>query len=190
MDYDKYENKLKEDKDKAQWQPSGNVGLHHYQSAVFAKKSQLITKTKIYKSSAVSNKNSLYISTLFERKCIVLKQYLQHWSVVDLPKEFLVLNKNNWDPHPTNITNIDIILKNYVVIAESERGPQIIEHRNTLATQFHITHFYKDSTQVLHNFIKAKIIQIYSNKNMGMRINEAEYHQRNISSQANEKSEN
>ena len=102
---------LKKNKNVAQWQPSGNVGLHHSQSASFANKSKLITKTKTYRANVISAETGLYISTLFERRCIILKQYLQHWSVEDMPREFLVYNKNNWDSHPVNITDIEYVLK-------------------------------------------------------------------------------
>jgi hypothetical protein len=53
-----------------------------------------------------------------------------------LPQEFVVDNRNTWDPHPINITNMAVIEKNYVTLAESDRGPQVATHFNTLAVQF------------------------------------------------------
>lgn len=40
-----------------------------------------------------------------------------------IPAEFVVDNRNTWDPHPVIITNLATIEKNYNTLAESERGP-------------------------------------------------------------------
>jgi len=36
-------------------------------------------------------------------------------------------------PHAVNITNVDVVIKNYNILADGERGPLVIEHRNTIA---------------------------------------------------------
>jgi hypothetical protein len=164
----------------AQWIPCGNVGMHHSQFASFAANGNFITKTRTYKVKNVIKNSQLYISKLFESQWTVLKQYIQHWSVRNCKRDFIVLSKNVWDPHPFNITNIEYIVKQYTVIAESESGCQIIEHRNTIGTQFHIDHHYDQTIQVLHNFIHAKIDSIYSNEQIAMRIEQAIAHERNI----------
>lgn len=78
-------------------------------------------------------------------KCIVKKQYVSHWLFEGLPQEFIVENRNTWDPHPVNVTNLTIVEKNYDTLAESERGPQIVTHLNSVITQFHIDKKYKES---------------------------------------------
>ena len=65
----------------------------------------------------------LYKSKLTEQKCCIDKHYIMHWAIQGLPASFIVLNKNQWDPHPTNISNIEEVQKNYTILAESERGP-------------------------------------------------------------------
>ena len=62
-----------------------------------------------------------------------------------LPQEFVVENRNTWDPHPINITNLAVIEKNYDSLAESDRGPQIAIHKNTLSVQFQIDPKYKET---------------------------------------------
>ena len=36
-----------------------------------------------------------------------------------LPQEFVVDNRNTWDPHPINITNMAVIENNYVTLANN-----------------------------------------------------------------------
>ena len=62
-----------------------------------------------------------------------------------MPQEFLLENRNSWDSHPTNITNVNYVHKNYDILAESERGPQITMHFNSVCTQFNIDKRYKES---------------------------------------------
>jgi hypothetical protein len=45
-----------------------------------------------------------------------------------VPQEFIIENKNSWDPHPVNITNLTVVKVNYDTVAQSERGPQIALH--------------------------------------------------------------
>ena len=53
-----------------------------------------------------------------------------------------------------------MVIKNYDVLADSERGPQITTHLNTCAVQFHIDPKYKESTQILTNFVKHNLLRI------------------------------
>ena len=62
-----------------------------------------------------------------------------------LPAEFVVENRNSWDPHPVNVTNLQIVETNYDSLAESERGPQIVTHLHSVAVQFHIDKKYKET---------------------------------------------
>jgi hypothetical protein len=79
-----------------------------------------------------------------------------------MTSEFLCCNKNQWDPHPVNITNVEQVKYNYAILAESEKGPQIVEHRNQIATQFHIDKEYPCSIKMIENFVKTKIEMIQS----------------------------
>lgn len=91
-----------------------------------------------------------------------------------MTSEFLCCCKNQWDPHPVKITNFETVKINYTTLAESEKGPMIAEHRNHIATQYHIDRDYPDSIKIIENFVKNKIQQIQSMKKMDITLDEAE----------------
>jgi len=49
----------------------------------------------------------LYKSKLTETKCCIDKHYMSHWALANLPATFMVISKNQWDPHPINIRDIE-----------------------------------------------------------------------------------
>jgi hypothetical protein len=102
----------------------------HYQKAAesYGGIGEYMTKTKTYKSGNMNKFNEIYIGKLTERKCITKKQHLHHWALKGISNEFIVCCKNQWDPHPTNITDLDTVKQNYVILVESERGPMVVEH--------------------------------------------------------------
>ena len=122
------------------WMPSGNVGLHSSTAIDFENVANQdnLKKTKTYKVNLVKNASTLHLSKLYDVKCQIKKQHIKHWALINLPSSFVVTNTNRYDPHPINITQIQHVCKNYETIAESERGPQIAEHVNSLALQFNI----------------------------------------------------
>ena len=69
----------------------------------------LIKKVVAYESKASNYKPILFYSKLTDVKCNVKKQYISHWLIEGLPQEFIVENRNSWDPHPVNITDIAAI---------------------------------------------------------------------------------
>jgi hypothetical protein len=83
----------------------------------------LVKKLSTYQSKVSDLKPSLFFSKLTDVKCIIKKQHISHALMEGLPQEFVIENKNSWDPHPLNITNMALIEKNYETIAESDRGP-------------------------------------------------------------------
>lgn len=62
-----------------------------------------------------------------------------------------------------NITNIKYVKTNYVTIAESEGGPMLVQHINAVGTHFYIEKRYKDTTQLLTNFIEKSVNEIVNN---------------------------
>ena len=85
-------------------------------------------------------------------------------------REFLVTNLNQWDPHPLNITknHISKVQSNYDVLATTKkRGPQIVEHFNTIAFQFQISKNFPETTQLLKNFIEYQIKRVYHEGKVG-----------------------
>lgn len=119
--------------------------------------------------------DNLYKSKLTDQRCTIDKHYMSHWAVLGLPTSFLVINKNQWDPHPINITNVEQVIKNYTIIGENEKGPQLVEHRNTLACQFHINIRYKETVKVIENFIKYKILEIQKVDKIHITLEEADF---------------
>ncbi len=89
---------------------------------------------------------------LTEVRCRIVKQFLQHWALKHLPLEFVACNKNSWDPHPINLTKAEVGAKSTTLV-ESDRGPVISTHMNTLACQFHLDKRYKETLVVIDNFI-------------------------------------
>lgn len=84
----------------------------------------------------------------------------------DLKPEFKACCLNKWDPHQINITDIGKVGKNYVILAENDKGPQIVEHNNTLAVQFTVERKYLETVKLLNNFITRmsediKVIFVY-----------------------------
>ncbi len=115
----------------------------------------------------------LYASKLSESKCCIKKQYYTHWLFEKVRSQFLVENKSSWDTHPVNITNVAVVHQNYKVLAESERGPVIIEHLNTIACQFYVSNQYPESVKILENYIKKKIKDIQSLGKLDITLDQA-----------------
>lgn len=83
-------------------------------------------------------------------------------------------NRNTWDPHPVNITNLTLIEKFYDTLAESDRGPQVALHRNTVAVQFQIDQKYKETVQLIQNYIQIKMSEIQdTHTRLHMTVDEA-----------------
>jgi len=135
------------------WVPSANTGLHYIRNAASAVIGQFVQNVKVYRGKiGIRSINDTYKSNENEAICFVKKSSVQHWALLGLPKKFLVLEKNAWDSHPVNVTQADIVGSNYHTLADNERGPNIIEHKNTLATLFHVNPKYPETVQILTNF--------------------------------------
>ena len=110
-----------------EWKPIGNTGLHYSRAMTSLGGSvggDLIKKVKTYQAQGINTlKPALFYSKLTDVRCSLKKQYISHPLAIDVASEFVVENRNTWDPHPINITNVHVIEMNYETIAESERGP-------------------------------------------------------------------
>eukprot|EP00826_Nyctotherus_ovalis_P047926 TRINITY_DN5590_c0_g4_i1.p1 TRINITY_DN5590_c0_g4~~TRINITY_DN5590_c0_g4_i1.p1 ORF type:complete len:320 (+),score=91.44 TRINITY_DN5590_c0_g4_i1:156-1115(+) len=143
------------------WIPSANAGLHYTKNAMSAAVGQFVQNVKVYRGKVeIRDLNDVYKSNENEAICFVRKASVQHWGMVGLPQKFLVLAKNAWDPHPVNVTQAGVVGPNYHTLAENEKGPSIVEHKNTLATLFHINPKYAETIQILNNFVTHKITLI------------------------------
>ena len=82
-------------------------------------------------------------------------------------------NRNTWDPHPINVTNLGVVQENYETMAESERGAQITAHMNTVALQFHVDKKYKETVKILSNYIRHKTQQIHLKDKLDLTLDQA-----------------
>lgn len=141
------------DHKRREFTPVANVGLHYHRAA----QDSLIARSSMLKSSTyiphvIDDPYPIYMGKLNEAKCRVLKQCNQHWLVQGLGLQpFLVPQHNAWDMHPVNITSE---ANSYFVLAESERGPQVVTWgEKMVGVQFRIDPKYAETMVVLRNFV-------------------------------------
>ena len=75
-------------------------------------------------------------------------------------QDFLIPQKNSWDVHPVNVSDIN---SHFTILAESDRGPQIILQQNTVGTLFNIDATYANTIKILNNFIEH-FLKLYQEK--------------------------
>ena len=143
------------------WTPFENAGLHYARNTTTTPIGQFVQNIKIYRGKPrIRDIYDVYASNRNETICFIKKSHVQHWALTGLPMKFLVSAKNSWDPHPVNVTQVGVIGSNYHSLADNEKGPSIIEHKNTLAVLFHVDYKHKETVQILRNFVKHKITLI------------------------------
>ena len=169
-------------KDMQMWMPIGNVGLHYAKAAEEdGVEGGFITKKKIYKPKPSKYSTQEVIkSKITERKCTIMKEHLHHWVTIGMQREFVAINESMWDPHPIGMKTTSAYDINYTIIAESEKGPEVIEHLNTIAVQFHIEKKYSATVELLNNFVNKKFELIIELSRADMTLEEAEIHKRGM----------
>ncbi len=110
----------------------------------------------------------VYKSKHSESICYLRRPHVQHWAFAGLAHKFLVCTRNAWDLHPVNVTHIGVIETNYDTLAEYDRGALVLEHRNTLATLFHVDPVHPETAVVVHNFIQHFLTILSVKKTRGM----------------------
>ena len=80
-----------------------------------------------------------------------------------MDSEFIVPLKNSWDVHTFAFINPN---KTFTVLAESSRGPVIIEAKNMLATMFSTNYKYPNTLIPIKNFILHTLKYIKSQSNV------------------------
>jgi len=145
-------------------------------------------KKKQYRSKPLKEIEQTNMN-LYETMCYIKKSYLQHWICKGVKMEFKIPKINKWDSHPLNIQleNAANIGNNYSTLAESDRGPQLIEHGNMIASQFHIDPVYPETLQILKNFVDSKLGLLQCNQCLGGTIDAAFVKEKRISSTVDDK---
>lgn len=147
--------------EKSIWTPKANTGLHYPRNSSSETIGQFMKNVKIYRGKEkIRDIYDVYKSTENDSICFIKKSYVQHWAVSNLPQRFLVTGKNAWDPHPINVTQAGLIGENYHTLADNDKGPCIIEHKNTLAILFHVENRRQETVKILDNFVIRKINSI------------------------------
>ena len=84
-----------------------------------------------------------------------------------MQQDFLIDAGNIWDPHPVNldVSYVGVVTSNYVILAESSRAAVVATHKLTVATQFCLNKIYKESVQLLSNFIQRIVEKNYRGMN-------------------------
>ncbi|EGR31050.1 hypothetical protein IMG5_118860 [Ichthyophthirius multifiliis] len=144
-----------------EWIPKGNCGLHYRRSAQeFQSIGKFIVKAPVYKANTQhKEKYTLYKSRNDECMCVIKKMYMHHWAFQGMDDEFIIPLKNSWDIHTFSFINPH---KHFKVLADSDRGPIVIEMENTLGVLFGIYTKYPNTTQSLINFIWNTLRKIKS----------------------------
>ena len=139
------------------WEPIMNIGMHHQISAekYFSRGKFVLTETFKGKDYI---KNEFAMNTYCQEvKVKVTRQYVSHYLVQNCPSEFIGICSLEWFPHFVNVTAKKFQFK---TICQSEKGPIVIEHDNTIGVAFHSQEKLSDSMKILENFIKKKFNEV------------------------------
>lgn len=145
------------------WMPVANTGLHYVLSASAVPIGRFIQNVKIYRGKpGIRDVHEIYTSTNKETVCFVKKSKIQHWAMGGVSQKFLVGKRNAWDPHPVNVTQVGLVGPNCFTLADNDKGPNVLEQRNSLATLFHIENKYPETGIILSNFVRhyTMLIQV------------------------------
>eukprot|EP00826_Nyctotherus_ovalis_P031984 TRINITY_DN2579_c0_g1_i6.p1 TRINITY_DN2579_c0_g1~~TRINITY_DN2579_c0_g1_i6.p1 ORF type:complete len:493 (+),score=117.99 TRINITY_DN2579_c0_g1_i6:45-1523(+) len=157
------------------WMPMGNTGLHYNRKVSSDTIGQFMQNVKVYRGKpGIKDIYDVYKSNNNEAVCFIRKSYVQHWVFAGLPQKFVVIGKNAWDPHPVNVTQAGLVGLNYHTLADNEKGPSVIEHKNTVATLFHIDASHPETVKVLDNFVRHNIGLIQEHGRIDMPLELAE----------------
>ena len=139
------------------WEPIMNIGLHHQISAVKYLSRGKFVLTENFKGKDYF-KNEFALKTYCQEiKIKVTRQYISNYLVKNCPIEFIGICSLEWFPHFVNVTAKKLQFK---TICQSDKGPIVIEHENSIGVAFHSEEKFKDSLKILENFIKKKFNEV------------------------------
>lgn len=135
------------------WVPIMNIGLHKQIAAEkFMERGKFVLPDGFKGKDYIKNKNTL-VSNCHEIKVNVLRQYLSHYLLNDLPVEFVAFTTLTWFPH---FFNVSFKKYQFKVICQCDKGPVVIEHENSIGVAFHPQVNYVETVKILENFISKK----------------------------------
>jgi len=170
--------------DTKEWRAEGNVSLHYTKKAALTSPiASFLKSTKTYRPKSLPELYQLYRSRKDETICTTRKQYLHHWLFEGIPPEYMALNDNSWDIHPVNLTHVRSVKRNYTILSDCDRGPAIVEHLNTIGMQCNVSKQYPQTNIILKNFVRHKLLEIYSQGRQDIPIDVAEREETEIGQQ-------
>ena len=139
------------------WVPIMNIGLHKQIAAEkFMERGKFVLPDGFKGKDYVKNKNTL-VSNCHEIKVNVLRQYLSHYLLIDLPVEFVAYTTLTWFPH---FFNVSFKRFQFKVICQCDKGPVVIEHENSIGIAFHPQVNYIETVKILENFVSKKFQEV------------------------------
>ena len=139
------------------WVPIMNIGLHKQITAEkYMNRGKFVLPDGFKGKDYVKSKNTL-VSNCHEMKVNVLRQYLSHYLVLDLPVEFVAFTSLTWFPH---FFNVSFRKYQFKVICQCDKGPVVIEHENSVGVAFHPQVNYIETVRILENFVSKKFQEI------------------------------
>ena len=148
------------------WEPMMNIGLHHQITAEkYFDRGKFVLNDAVKYQNKIMNEfkkksNSLYFNKDIiqsEIKIIPNKQNMSHYLLKKCSSEFNAFCTLEWFPHFINVTSKKFQFK---IICQSNRGPSVIEHENSVGVIFHPNPKYWDSSYILKNFIHNKFNEV------------------------------
>ena len=147
------------------WEPFMNIGLHHQ---IMAEKyfnrgkfvlNDIFKHQQNYINNYIKTSSSYLMKDVIssEIKIKITKQYTSYYLLKNCVSEFVALCTLEWFPHFINFTSKK---SQFRILSQSNKGPSIIEHENTVGVIFHPNPKYADSTLILKNFIKTKFNEV------------------------------
>ena len=139
------------------WVPIKNIGMHQQLTAEkYMLRGKFVLKECFRGKDFIKNINA-FSTTFDEIKIKITKQYFHHCLFENLPLEFIASTSMTWFPHFFNVLNQSLQFK---ILCECDKGPVVIEHKNSTGVLFHIIDKYQDSVHFMENFIKNKFNEI------------------------------
>lgn len=160
--------------DKNEWSAKANIGIHYEKAAQeFYTLGKFIVKSPTYRVKSLNSLANLFISKNTESICYLKKSHLSHYLFQQVPFEFLISNKGSWVLHTFSFINNK---KNFNILAETKKGPCLLELKNCIVVECEISEKYPCTIQILRNFIlhHLKFIKAF-NRNSEYRISNCYY---------------
>ena len=139
------------------WVPVMNIGLHKQIAAEkYMSRGKFVLPDNFRGKDYIKNENAI-VSNCHEILVNVTRQYLSHYLVENLPVEFAAFSSLSWFPHYFNVSYKKYFFK---AICLSDKGIVVIEHENSVGVAFHPQVHYKETINLLENFIKQKFQEV------------------------------